>query len=222
MFLSTPVKVFHAALFLSIVFAGCSVWRGNENSTVSFASQPKSEYPFVNREPEIFQTELVVRTGETERRMLIARNGDMRRVEFDVGTDDHRAVLITDKEYLLFFKRKVYEERSMTSTASAIYEPLTAPILNLRDYADFAEIERVGSVVEYSARINDSPNSEVRIFFDVSIGLPVRQEFYSIEGDQRRLQYSVEFLNFRKAVDDGIFEIPPGFKRGPQSRERKP
>ncbi len=220
MFLSTPVKILHAVCCLSILFAGCGVWRGNENSTVTFAPQPKSEYPFVALEPEIFQTELVIRTGETERRLVIARNGEMRRVEFDVGTDNHRAVLVTDKEYLLFFKRKVYEERAMTSDADAIFEPLTAPLLSLRDYADFVEIKRVDSVVEYSARINESPNSEVRIFFDDNVGLPVRQEFYSIEGDQRSLQYSVEFQNFRKTVDDGIFQVPAGFKRGTQSRTR--
>lgn len=213
MFLSTPVKVFHAACFLMILFAGCSLWRSNENPTTTFASQPKSEYPFVAREPEVFQTELVIFTGDTERRMLVARNGEMRRIEFDVGTDNHRAVLVTDKEYLLFFKRKIYEERTMTSNAAAVYEPLTAHLLNLRDYAVFDEISRDGSVVEYSARINDSSSSEVLIFFDENIGIPVRQEFYSIEGDQRSLQYSVELRDFRTEADADLFVVPRNFRR---------
>ena len=218
MFLSTPVKVFHAACFLTITFAGCSLWRSNENSSVTFAPQPKSEYPFVAREPEIFQTELIVRTGETERRMFVARNGDMRRIDFDVGTDNHRAVLIKDKEYLLFFKRKIYEERAMTSNAAAVHEPLTAHLLNIRDYAIFDEINRDGSVVEYSARVNDSSSSEVLIFFDESIGLPIRQEFYSIEGDQRTLQYSVELRDFRTQPDAGLFVVPENFRRQVSSK----
>ncbi len=213
MFLSTPAKIFSAICFLSIVFGGCSLWRGNENSAVTFASEPKSEFPFDAHEPEVFQAELVVRTGEIERRTFIARNGQMRRLDFEVGTDNRRAVLITDKEYLLYFKRMAFEEHELSSNAAEQYEPLTAHVLNLRDYASFEEIGRDGSVVRFRARVNSSRNSEVLIFFDESIGLPVRQEFYSIEGDQRTLQYSVELQNFRTSVDDATFAIPKDFKK---------
>lgn len=213
MFLSTPAKIFSAICFLSLVFAGCSLWRSNENSAVTFASEPKSEFPFVAHEPDVFQAELVVRTGEIERRTLIARNGEMRRMDFDVGTDNRHAVLITDKEYLLYFKRMTFEERELSSNAAEQYEPLTAPMLNLRDYASFDEMGRDGSVVRFKARVNESRNSEVLIFFDESIGLPVREEFYSIEGDQRTLQYSVELRDFRRDVQPELFTVPPDFRR---------
>jgi hypothetical protein len=213
MFLSTPAKIFSAICFLSLVFAGCSLWRSNENSAVTFASEPKSEFPFIAHEPEVFQAELVVRTGEIERRTLIARNGEMRRMDFDVGTDNRHAVLITDKEYLLYFKRMTFEERELSSNAAEQYEPLTAQMLNLRDYASFDEIGRDGSVVQFKARVNESRNSEVLIFFDESIGLPVREEFYSIEGDQRTLQYSVELRDFRRDVQPELFTVPPDFRR---------
>jgi hypothetical protein len=213
MFLSTPAKIFSATCFLSLVFAGCSLWRGNENSAVTFASEPKSEFPFVAHEPDVFQAELVVRTGETERRTLIARDGGMRRMDFDVGTDNRHAVLITDKEYLLYFKRMTFEERDLSSNAAAQFEPLTAQMLNLRDYASFDEMGRNGSVVQFKARVNESRNSEVLIFFDESIGLPVREEFYSIEGDQRTLQYSVELRDFRRDVQPDLFTVPPDFRR---------
>lgn len=198
---------------MSLLFAGCSLWRGNENSTVTFASQPKNEYPFVAREPEVFQAELVVRVGETERRIFIARNGEKRRIDYDVGTDDQHGVVIADKEYLLFYKRKVFEERSMSSNAAALYEPLSAQVLTARDYANFEEINRDRSVVEYSARINGSSNSEARIFFDESVGLPVRQEFYSIEGEERKLQYSVAMEEFRTEADPELFVMPKNFRR---------
>jgi hypothetical protein len=213
MFLSNPVKIFHAVCCLSIVFAGCSLWRGNENSTVTFASPPKSDYPFVAREPEVFQAELVVQAGESERRMFIARSGEKRRIDYDLGSDDQHGVIISDKEYLLFFKRKVFEERSMTSNAAALYEPLSAQILSTRDYADFDEISRNGSLVQFRARINDSSNSEALIFFDEAVGLPVKQEFYSIEGEERKLQYSSELRNFSTTVDQATFQIPAGFKK---------
>src|SRR5829696_13615 len=129
MFLSNPVKIFQAVCCLSMLFAGCTLWRSNENSSVTFASQPKSEYPFVAREPEVFQADLVVRTGDTERRIFIARSGEKRRIDYDVGTDNQHGVIISDKEYLLFFKRKVFEERSMSSNAADSYEPLSAQML---------------------------------------------------------------------------------------------
>ncbi len=213
MFLSTPAKIFHAICFSSIIFAGCSVWRSSENSTAGFASEPKSEHPFSAREPEVFQAELVVRTGDVERRTFIARNGGMRRMDIDVGTDNHRAVLITDKEYLLFFKRMIFEERALSSSAVAVYEPLTAHMLNARDYSSFREVKRDGSVIKYSARVNDSENSEVLIYFDEKIGMPVKQEFFSIEGDKRTLQYAVELRDFRTDVDPELFKIPKNFRR---------
>ena len=213
MFLSNPVKIFHAVCCLSMVFAGCTLWRGNENSSVTFASQPKSEYPFVAREPEVFQAEMIVRTGETERRMFIARSGEKRRIDYDVGTDNQHGVIISDKEYLLFFKRKVFEERSMSSNAAGSFDPLSAQMLGTRDYASFDEVSRSGSIVQFSARINDSSNSEAIIFFDEAIGLPVKQEFYSIEGEEKKLQYSSELRDFSTTVDPATFQVPAGFKK---------
>ncbi|HUR96996.1 MAG TPA: hypothetical protein VMZ26_02895 [Pyrinomonadaceae bacterium] len=213
MFLSNPVKIFHAACCLSIVFAGCTLWRSNENSTTTYASQPKSEYPFLAREPEVFQAELVVRTGQTERRMFVARSGEKRRVDYDVGSDAQHGVIIADKEYLVFFKRKVFEEHAISSNVAALYEPLSAQVLSTRDYANFEELKRNGSVVQFTTRINDSSNSETVIFFDEAIGLPVKQEFYSIEGEERKLQYSSELRNFSTTVDPATFQIPVGFKK---------
>lgn len=134
-------------------------------------------------------------------------------MDIDVGTDNHRAVLITDKEYLLFFKRMIFEERALSSSAVAVYEPLTAHMLNARDYSSFREVKRDGSVIKYSARVNDSENSEVLIYFDEKIGMPVKQEFFSIEGDKRTLQYAVELRDFRTDVDPELFKIPKNFRR---------
>ena len=213
MFLSTLAKIFPAAWLLSIVFAGCGVWRSNENSAITFASPPKSEYPFPTSEPRIFQADIVIRAGETERRMFIARSGENRRIDYDAGTENHKAVLITDKEYLLYFKRKAYTERTIASDPASLYEPLTGHLLNTRGFADFEEMDRNGSVVEFRARLNEGTASEVVIAYDETVGLPVKQEFYSIEGGQRALRYSVELQNFRADVDAAFFQIPSDLRR---------
>jgi hypothetical protein len=213
MFLSTPAKIFHATWCLIIIFTGCTGWRSNENSSTTFASEPKSAYPFSVSEPTVFQADLVIRTGEIERKLSLARNGNSRRMDFDIGTENHRAVLITDKEYLLFFKRKSYEARTLSANATAVYDPLTAHMLSARDLSTFEEVGRKGEVVQYRLGVNESTNSEVLVFFDEAIGLPVREEFYSIEGDARNLQYTVELENFRPHVDPAAFEIPGGFRK---------
>ena len=212
MFLSTPVKICVATLCLSPIFAGCSLWRSNENTASFAASQPRNELPFSTREPDVFQTEIVVRTGEKERRIALARDGLKRRIDYDPGTDEHRAVLITDKEYLLYFKRKRYEERDLTGSGAS-GDGLLSHLLHVRDFTEFEQMRRDGSVVQFRASINESNASEVIVFFDEAIGLPVKQEFYSVEGDKRTLRYSVELRDFKKEVEPGVFEIPAGFRK---------
>ena len=207
--LSTPVKICVAALCLSPIFAGCSLWRSNDNSASFAASQPRIELPFSTREPEIFQADVITRTGEVERRITIAREGSKRRIDYDPDTDHHRAILMTSKEYVIDFKAKRVTEREPSGGTGQ--NELLSHLLHVRDYAEFDEIRRDGTVVQFRARINESKASEAVIFFDESIGLPVKQEFYSLEGGQRVLRYTVELRNFKKEVDPGVFEIP-GFK----------
>ena len=216
MFLSNPAKIFHAVCVVSVVFSGCSLWRGNENAQVSVPAEMKNENPFATREPDVFQTQIVIRSGGTERRMFLARDHDKRRIDYDVDTDNHRAVIFSDKQYLLFFKRRSYSEQLLSAvTAPAEYESLSSQMMTRRDYSKFDEVDRKGTIVQYRARINESPVSEVMIFFDETIGLPTKQEFYSIAGDQRTMQYSMELSDFRLEADPELFRVPPEFRLGP-------
>jgi hypothetical protein len=138
--------------------------------------------PFSVAEPEVFQAEIVIRTGEKERHILIVRNGNQRRIDYDAGTDHQRAVLVTDKEYLLTFKRKEYTERPLTSDLASVDPTLTGHLINARDYSDFEEVGRDGSVIQYKVRVNDGSASEMTVFYDQTIGLPVKQEFYQYRG----------------------------------------
>lgn len=207
MLLSTPVKIGVILFFLSSVFTGCSIWRGGENTAAFAPSQPRNPLPFSTREPDVFQTDIIVRTGDVERVTSLARDGAKRRVDYDPDTDQHRAILVTDKEYVIDFKAKKVTTRDLTSAASAQNESLSH-LLHVRDFTEFDEIGREGTIVRYRARINESNASEVVVSFDESIGLPVKQEFYSLEGDQRVLRYTVEVRNFKKEVGAGVFDVP--------------
>ena len=213
MFLSNPVKILRAVCVLSMIFSGCSFWRGNENVGTSFAREVKSEYPFATREPDVFQAKIVIRSGGSERRMFIARDHDRRRVEYDVGTDGHRGVILTDKHYLLFFKPKTYSEQPVVGNGPIAFDTPLLPIVNKRDYSEFEQVGREGSVTEFRARINESVMSEVAIFFDEKIGLPVKQEFYTVDAGERTLQYQFELYEFSTSAGPELFQVPANFRK---------
>jgi outer membrane lipoprotein-sorting protein len=212
MFLSNPVKIFHAVCVLSMIFSGCSLWRESEKAAVALERDSKSDYPFTTREPDVFQTKIVIRSGGRERHMFLARDGNRRRVDFDVDTDDHRAVISTDRQYLLSFKRKTYTEQPLLANTGE-RDGQAIPLMNRRDYSEFEEIGREGSTIQFRARINESATSEIMIFFDENVGMPVREEFYSIDGDERRMLYAFELYDLTLTIDDALFEVPPGFRR---------
>ena len=210
--LSTPVKICVATLCISPIFAGCSLWRSNENTTSVTAPKPRIQLPFSTREPEVFQADIALRTGEAERRISLAKDGKKRRIDYDPDTDQHRAILITDREYVIDFKTKRVTSRELSATGGR-QDQLLAHLLHVRDFTEFDEIGREGTVVQFRARINESNASEVVIFVDESIGLPVKQEFYTLEGDQRLLRYTVELRNFKKEVDPAVFAVPEELKK---------
>ena len=142
------------------------------------------------------------------------------RFDYDVGTDDRRAVIITDKEYVVSFRRKEYSERPLTSSLSELDDSITGQILNTRDLSSFEEVEKNGGITEFRATINNSSTSDARIFFDEAIGLPVREEFYSIDGSVRKLQYSIELTGFTKIVPPEVFQIEKGFRRISDERRK--
>lgn len=211
--LSNPARIVYATSILSLFFVGCGLWRGDGSSPAFNALPPKRTLPFSTREPEKFQAEIVVRTGDVERRTLIARNGDMRRLDFDPETDSHRALLISGKaEYVLDLKRSTYTERELVRGQDMDNEVLSH-LLDLRDYTEFEEIGREGSTVHFRARMNEGTSSEVIIHFDEAKQLPVKQEFYSIDGEQRMLRYAVELRDFKTEFDQSVFQVPAKLRR---------
>jgi hypothetical protein len=214
MFLSNPAKSFLASLLLLSSTAGCGLLRSNENTAGSIVEEPTSRFPFKTKEPENFQCEIIETAGETVRRKRLSKKGTSRRVDFDPGEEEHRAVLQTDKEYLINIGRGIYAENTSAS-AGGQFSELTNELLNTFHRSEFEETGRDGSLVRYIVRSADSEMSEIVVHYDESIGLPVKQEFFSIEGGGRTLQFTVEIINFKSDLDADIFSIPTGYRKVP-------
>lgn len=228
MILSNPVKSFLLALvFLTLCF-GCRFWQNADNTntspgTGSFA-EDKSDLPFQTLEPDIYQAEIVVTALGNQRVTFVAKNGAKRRIEYDFGEKNASVWLQTDKGYLLLPGKKIYAEQGGAGSSaepSALVDSLTVEWLNIKPGAKFESLGTENKQKKYSAKLNESGASEVILFVDEATNLPVKQEYYSINGEQRELLYLVELRNLRLEAGDELFAIPKDLKKVPADELRK-
>lgn len=233
MFSSNPAKLFHLVLFFSICLsASCSrFWSGggNENSNANpapfSARQLQSEIPFSTREPEVFQGEIIVTSfinGEkSERKTFVARSGGRRLLVFAAGEKAEVSFLQPDEagSFSISREKKIYTENvagmalPASSGGEAFDDFLTAARLSAKASAAFENLGAAeNGLTKFRVRLDDSDASEVLIYVDENLKIPVRQEFYSrgAAGEQQKtLLYAVELRNFQLQADENLFAPPP-------------
>ena len=97
MFVLKILKIF----LLAAVFASaCRFWQPKTDvpsapPTPPVIAEIKSEIPFATKEPEVFQTEIVVTANGGESEFFIARNGESRLTIFDYKTNFEFEILQT-------------------------------------------------------------------------------------------------------------------------------
>ena len=219
MFSSNLTKFFTvAALFLTL-FSGCRTG-SNSNDVTADGAPPlsdelKSEIPFSTREPDQFQAEIVVTADGAERRTFIARNGLKERYDFNFGAKNQVTALSTDKNYLLASGHQIYTENA----AGAPMAPtddwtsfLTTEWLNRQRDAKFEKLETTQNLTKYRVRLGDAPASEAFVYIDETLGLPVKQEFYST-GEPNTIVYAFELKNLKLETNAELFAVPADFRR---------
>jgi hypothetical protein len=220
MFSSNLTKFCLLFTLIFLLFSGCRFWRktddANSPAAPAISDALKSEVPFASKEPEQFQAEIVVTTGGGERRTFIARNGANRRYDFNFGAKNQLTNLQTDKEYLILPGRKIYTEQVATGETASTddwTEFLTNEWLSQKTAANFEKLETTESLTKYRVRLGENKSSEAFIFVDERTGLPVRQEFYAADGEQKVLAYAVELKNLKLQTDENLFAVPADFKK---------
>jgi hypothetical protein len=210
MFLSNPAKSFLISVSI-LMLTGCGFVGTGDNAAGPTVDEPKSSIPFKTREPENFQCEMIEKAGETVRRKRLAKMGTWRRVDLDPGEIGHRIVLQVDREYVIDVGRGIYAESA--SGAGGQFSELTHELLNTFHRAEFEETARDGNLVLYRVRPADSDAAETVVHYDETVGMPVKQEFFSIAGGERTLQYTIELANFHTEPDAGLFTLPAGLRK---------
>lgn len=227
MILSNPVKYFLLALVFLTFCSGCRFWQNAANTNTSPASgtftEDKSNLPFATREPDIYQAEIVVTANGEETRTFTARNGAKRRYEYGAGEKGAAVLIKTDKKYLAIPDKKIYAEEAggaASSSSSAWIEQLTVEWLNVRPDATFLDLGKENGLSKYSVKLNGTDASEIFIYVDAN-GLPVKQEYYSISGEQRDMVYTVELRNLKLEAGDDLFTIPKDLRKVSMDEIRK-
>lgn len=222
---SNPAKLFYLVLFFSICFSACGFWRrAEENSNASptpFAAQEiPSEIPFSTREPEVFQGEIIVsgfiNDEKSERKTFIARSGNRRLTVYAAGEKTQVSFLRIDDDraFSISQEKKIYTEsafnRASTAPGSENFNDfLTVAQLNAKASAAFEKLGAENGLSKFRVRLNNSETSEILIYVDENLKIPVRQEFYSRSGERKTLLYTVELKNFQPQTDEKLFELPP-------------
>lgn len=213
--LSNPPNCFLACALFLLFISGCRFWQNTDSTNVSQVPEIKSEFPFSTKEPEDFTAEIVVSAGGVERKTLVTRSGAKRRYDYDAGEERQRTVIVSDKTYMLLPAKKVYTDNATAAADPPASDPVGDPFALLYAKPEVS-VEALGiqdGLTKYAVRLADTNSSEIFIYVDETIGLPVKQEFFSVNGDERTLQYIMELRNFRRAADESVFEIPKDLRR---------
>jgi hypothetical protein len=213
MFLSNPASYLIVLIAIFATFTGCGWLETSVNKPVPAVEAPKGKFPFKTREPENFQCDIIETAGSIVRRKRLAMKGLWNRLDLDPGTKEHRAILVTDKEYLIDFGRSIYAEKPEQTRQSGAFSELTRELLLKSPHTGFEEIGRDGDIIQFRARTDGSEKSEVVIHYDTAMELPVKQEFFSLSNGERSFAFSIEIVNFSLEPDPGLFELPAGFRK---------
>lgn len=213
-------------LIIFVLFcSSCGFWRSPENASSNQAiisEEAKTGVPFESREPETFQTEIVVTNflgGEkSEKKYFLARSGNKLLTVFNRGEKSENSILNDGaKTFFINKEAKTFRENQIVSngvsTSDETLEFLTTEWLSRKTGADFEKLETGNNLTKYLVRLNDSNASEIVLTYDETLKMPVKQEFYSISGEQKTLTMTIEMKNFQTSADEKLFVLPQDYKR---------
>jgi outer membrane lipoprotein-sorting protein len=210
-------KLLNLILLVTLIYcSSCSFWQNSANTNTSEnqinASETKNEVIFPTKEPESYQFEVVVKSDDEEQRTLVAKSGQR---FFSISNDIATLKIDAIKSYLISFDKKIFAENLTTATTSdnsveTLQSFLTTDRLNQKTDAKFENLGDANGLTKYRASFGES---ESLIYVDENFKLPMRQEFYSINGEERTLMYSSEIQNLKLQADESFFEVPKDFRK---------
>lgn len=202
-------------VILAGLAAACSGDSAPANASLPMPT-PATHYPFSVAEPLVYSGKVFVTAGETTDEFFVARNVDRSRMDLHVGSANHTARVIGDREIVIFFSAKTYYEVPRGSGDTADLGESSAAIRGLFVSAEPTKFESLGTengLAKFRVRSTSDERSENIVFVDEKAGVVMRQEFWTFAGETRTLVHSSEVRDFRLEAPDELFTIPQGFRK---------
>jgi len=214
--LSNPVKIFISALLLLPAFAGCGGSDTNQNTQTLNNAELKSSFPFAAREPKAYQADAVITFGDKVRNIHIVKKDQSRRIDYDAGTDVEHSLIFGEKKIIAASAKKIFAEiPDGEASPAGTLDDLTQGLLNASRDTKFEEVSSENNITKYRVINGTEKTSEVFIYADSDLGMPIKTEHFSLTGGERKLLYSFELKNVSRDVDDSSFKPNADWKKVP-------
>ncbi len=224
MFSSNSQKFLLLTLFALMLCSSCSSCQSTNNKeTIKIIdAETQTNIPFPTKEPEDFQAEVVTKSfangSESQQKYFVAKSGAASLQTFNAGSENERSFLRTfeNKTFLINKAAKNYREISSEKSAAfandSLIENLTSKWLNEKNAVSFEKAETADGLTKYRVKSEDANDTEVLIYIDENLKMPVKQEFYDISGNRKTLKFSFEIKNFRLQAEKSLFELPKDYR----------
>lgn len=210
--LSNLRKFFPVIGLVLLSLLACRFWQ-TADKPATLTGEAANALPFSTKTPDVFQTRVVVVAGTVTQKYFIARAGNKWRTDYAVGESDESSIIYNGAEYYVSFPKKVYAEKPLNQGKTAAPDDVMSDLLYHTPAVNFEKTGRENNITTYRVKFGDAASSDALIYVNEDIGIPVKQEFYSINGDQRTLEYAVEFQDIKLTAEDDLFKIPDAFKK---------
>lgn len=214
MFLSNPARYFVICTLFLACGSGCGYWQSDAVHSVRLKDDRPPAAPFATREPETYRAEIVITTGGTERRIFTARKGGRSRIDYDYGTPQQRTLVRSGTDQIYSERLNIYTDGGGKGVPTELETDVTANLLAARPDTSYEDLGRENGRRKFRARSGESNAAESIVYVDDGLGLPVRQEFYSVSADgQKVLRYTMELRDAALEADDALFTVPSGARK---------
>ncbi|NNE66322.1 MAG: hypothetical protein HKN33_07125 [Pyrinomonadaceae bacterium] len=205
--------------------SGCSWFRADSPAFENSGQDLVSDIPFGTKLPEKFAGSILITSiagkKKTIQRYFVARDGKKSFARYKVGTKDEFAFLV-DADGIGF---KLLPEKRFTRLKkipvsiekNSLIASVTSRWLNEKRRASFKDLGTENGLRKYAVELELSENTEILVYVDERLEIPVKQEFFSTQGDKKVLTYSVELRDITLEPDQSLFVLPDGLEESTET-----
>ncbi len=207
MVLSNACKCLLLTGFCVILAWGCGNRPVTGNLPTLSVPEPSTDFPFLTKEPEVYQAEIVATGGGLEKKWFVARNRDRWRMDFFSGSKLVRTRIQNEGAYSIDHADKIF---SVIEGSGETVSDLTSRLFKGKEYRKFEKIDSVNGITRFRSQLIEGKDAVI-VTVDDTTGMTIRLEFTSNQTSSWNFGYEIRDLKYE--VDNSIFDVPTGYRR---------